>query len=86
MSDIELIKEYYDSMGEKFIKVLSQVDATMYCVRIEDEHKGRVSTLVEICDIVNEKYAAERDFCKVGEESKMIEAYQNESVEEGGDN
>lgn len=80
----ELISEYYDSMGEKFVKILSKVNDNAYCVSIKDQNRNQVSTLVEICNIVNEEYAAERDWCKPGEEKKMIESYLNPE-EEGGE-
>ena len=78
----ELINEYYDLMGEKFVKVLSKVDDNAYCVSIKDQSQNRVSTLIEICNMVDGEYAVERDWCKPGEEKKMIESYLN--PEEGG--
>lgn len=80
----ELISEYYDLMGEKFIKILSKVDDNVYCVSIKDQNRNKVSTLVEIRNVVDEEYATEYDWCKPGEEKKMIESYLNPE-EEGGE-
>lgn len=82
----ELINEYYDLMGEKFVKILSKVDDNAYCVSIKDQSQNRVSILIEICDMVDGEYAVERDWCKPGEEKEMIELYLNPEEEGGEEN